>query len=225
MITSNIYQRVFRVCFEQDSGTGFTIDVDNRQYMITAKHLIKNHKNLSTIGVDWKGVFHQLPCKMVGTDRDVAVISLERQLSPLHPAPPSSANIPYSYDVYFLGYPYNMRINVGEMNNHFPIALVKKAIVSGIEDKIMYLDGYNNPGFSGGPIIFKLPTHDVWHICGMISGFRPEDVKLLKGEDEEETDLIVRLNSGIIIGYVIEVALDIIAKNPIGFLLSPPPSQ
>lgn len=223
MITSNIYYRVFRTCFGNTTGTCFAVEVDEKQYIVTAKHLLTPRQVPTSILLDQGGAFYQFPCTFVGygkDDTDIAVLSLQQQIAPTFPAPATRAGMVYAQDVYFLGFPFNLRFDLEISASKFPFPLVKKAIVSGTEEGrygVMYLDGHNNPGFSGGPVVFKPPGSNVFQIMGVVSGFRTEDVKALKGTDEKETDLIIRLNTGIIVSYPIDAAIDVIKENPVGF--------
>jgi hypothetical protein len=224
MITSNIYTRVYRVHFGgNDAATAFSIEVEGKQYVVTAKHLLPA-KNICSINIDYDGKFCRIPCRLVGYGKDntdVVVLTLEQQIGHTLPAPPSRDKLAFSQEVYFLGFPYNMRVDVGAFLK-YPTPLVKRAIISGMEQGrygALYLDGINNPGFSGGPIVFRRNGSNRFHICGVISGFRTEDIIVLKGDDEAKTDLVVRLNTGIIRGCPIEAATDVIAENPIGFPL------
>ena len=64
-----------------------------------------------------------------------------------------------SQDVYFLGFPYDLTNDGGTINRNFPIPLIKKGILSAIqvgEVKTLLLDGHNNPGFSGGPVVCQI---------------------------------------------------------------------
>jgi hypothetical protein len=229
MITTNIYTRVYRVHFGGSAGTAFSIEVEGKQYVVTAKHLLTD-KEIYSINIDYDGTFCRIPCRLVGYSKDnmdVVVLALEQQIGHTLPAPPSRNKLAFSQEVYFLGFPYNMRVDVGAFLK-YPTPFVKKAIISGMEPGkygALYLDGINNPGFSGGPIVFEPHGSNTFHICGVVSGFRTEDIIALKGEDEAETDLVVRLNTGIIIGCPIEAATDVIAENPIGFRLPTASSQ
>ena len=40
MVPSNALQRTFRLNYRSESGTCFTLDVDARQYVVTARHLV-----------------------------------------------------------------------------------------------------------------------------------------------------------------------------------------
>jgi hypothetical protein len=48
-ITSNVLRRVLMIQVGTTSGSSFTIDVDGRQYLITAKHLVAGLKLEDTI--------------------------------------------------------------------------------------------------------------------------------------------------------------------------------
>ena len=52
---------------------------------------------------------------------------------------------------------------------------MKKAIIAGINihkngESVLYLDAQTNSGFSGGPIIFKMPEDEKFQICGIMTG-------------------------------------------------------
>jgi len=84
-------------------------------------------------------------------------------------------------DCFFLGFPFFDEIDYqpAGSDSGFPIAFVKKAIVSALDENYIYLDGHNNPGFSGGPVIFTNYQTKKQQICGVISGYFPQ-----KGEVE-----------------------------------------
>ena len=82
----------------------------------------------------------------------------------------------YGQDAYFLGFPYGLKSEYEDFNNNFPVPFVKKAIVSSLDtDKdcnrqIIFLDGHNNPGFSGGPVVFTELRKNVYKVVSVISG-------------------------------------------------------
>ena len=129
--------------------------------------------------------------------------------------------------------------------------VVKKGILSAEikEGKTVkfLIGGFNNHGFSGGPIVFRdlCQPKSPLYVLGVIAGFRPKlstvmtPEKVKKGEDISkipqwrietladgqkailrDTDKKVVLNSGIIIGYSIEHAVDLIRKNPFAWKVS-----
>jgi hypothetical protein len=100
-----------------------------------------------------------------------------------------------------------------------------------VEPRIWVLDGINNAGFSGGPVIFKSGPEQT--ILGVVSGYHvePTDVvsstvkkvpkKKLPSKPKQAEQLKVNLNSGFIIAYDISYAVEAIHKNPIGPLRQP----
>lgn len=98
---------------------------------------------------------------MVGHSQhsDISVISIPSLKNGSVNVIAESANIFYGQDIYFLGFPYGLQSDVGELNSNLPMPLVKKGIVSSFlfenPRKVLLLDGHNNPGFSGGPVIYR----------------------------------------------------------------------
>jgi hypothetical protein len=94
-------------------------------------------------------------------------------------------------------------MSAGLTNNNYPIPFVKAGIVSSwsetsLPSRLIYCDGYNNPGFSGGPLI-TISLEGAVNIIGVISGYRYDTDKVyLNGQD---TGLTYRGNTGIIIAY------------------------
>lgn len=78
------------------------------------------------------------------------------------------------------------------------------------------IDGLNNPGFSGGPVYFQPIGQKEKHcVAAIISSYRynwePIYIKGVK------TDAQYQFNTGIVIAYTINHAVDLIDNNPIGF--------
>lgn len=227
MITSNVIQRVFQIETSNGRGTCFTVDVDNRQYIVTARHLFDNSSAQETIKILHNSEWKTIKSETVGVTTgqiDVAVLKTNIQLSPRHPLEISSTGLSYGQDVFFLGFPYGLSEYLGKLNNDFPFPFVKKATVSCFSKTndmdIIYLDGHNNPGFSGGPVVFKkynANTSNNYYVCGIISGYRFEQ-QLVHG-DKNLSQCYIKENTGIIICYDASYAKNIIQSNPIGFKL------
>ena len=222
-ISTNILQRTFRIKYGESTGTCFTIDVSGRQYVVTARHVVKNMRPNDAIHIwhdnTWKKLNTTIAWISKGED-DIAILNPKIQLSTTHPVIPSNDNLILGQDVYFLGYPYGMTT---EFNRKHSFPLVKKGIVSGFGNKEswpqFYIDGHNNPGFSGGPIVF----HNLYSksenpcIAGIISSYKTENKPLLKGSDN--TGLVSAHNTGIIVAYGIQNGVKYITENPSGFKL------
>jgi hypothetical protein len=229
MITTNVLHRVFRLRFKGKYGTCFTIDIDNKQYLITAKHLLEGITRSDRIEIYYNNTWAMLDVVLLGTsdsEVDVAVLRPSIQLSPDFPLEATIGGILLAQDAYFLGFPYGIGADVGELNRDFPVPFIKKCIISLITDdstegRIIYLDGYNNPGFSGGPVIFcnpAIPVSDLnpYKVAAIIKGFRREDEPVYDNTGTR-THLNYRYNTGIVVSYGINHAVDIIRSNPDGF--------
>lgn len=226
MITNNVIQRTFHIRIGHSIGTCFTIDVDGRQYLVTARHVVS-----TIIGTQQVSIYHDTQWKDINVtlvghcsgEIDISVLTTDIRLSPNFQLPPTMGGIVYGQDVYFLGFPYGMTGEIGQMNRDFPLPFVKKAIVSCFHTtpanvQLLFLDGHNNPGFSGGPVIFKEPNNNEFKVAGVISGYRYNEEPIYQGA--HELPLAYRYNTGIIISYGIKHAVDLINSNPIGFELN-----
>lgn len=231
-ITSNIILRVFLVRYHEELCSSFTIEVDGRQYLITAKHNLRGIKNGDLIQIRQKQGWHSLSVRPIYCEPlnvDIIVLALPQQISPAFPLAPTLSGAIISQDVYFLGFPYGLHSTESELSNWFPIPFVKKGILSALSRNpkgftVIYVDGHNNPGFSGGPIVFMNEETKQLKVAGVISGYRNQRDKVIaeikksqrREPTIEETNLIVMSNSGILVGHSIENAIEAIKQNPIG---------
>ncbi len=217
MITANFIHRTFRIRYNNSVGTAFTIDVDNRQYLITARHVIAGISNNDEIGVFSNRDWVPLSIQIVGQpdNIDISVLAPERRLTPAgKPVESSSDGLAYGQDVYFVGFPYDFLGNVIFTESGYPCPFAKKAIVSCFDKDVFLLDGHNNPGFSGSPVIFGKLGASATNIAAVISGYKFMPEPIYAGSTE--TPLTYKYNTGIIVTYRIEHAMSLIEANPIG---------
>jgi S1-C subfamily serine protease len=192
MVPSNVIQRTFMVKYGDGVGTCFTLDVDGRQYLITAKHVLEGISDSDTVQVFHDDDWCTLAVTMVGeapNEADIIVLTPGIQLSPAHPLPPASTRDFFlGQDVYFVGFPYGLFTDVGEMNRNFPIPFVKKGVISSwLTDengtKQVFLDGHNNPGFSGGPVVVpRFGTYENYKVVAVVSAYRFENLPVYAGD-------------------------------------------
>lgn len=220
LITSNVIHRVFRIKYGQEAGTAFSIDLDGRQYLVTAKHLLAQLLGKDHIEIFASGKWSKLPVVLVGhaADADISVLATDRRLTPSGlPLEPTSEGLLYSQEVFFLGFPYNILSTYVFEGEGYPLPMVKKAIVSSLSRNVFLLDGHNNPGFSGGPVIFGVFGQTDLKVAGIVSGYQAVDEPIFAGD--QKTPLSYRYNTGIIVASFIHQATALIRKNPIGFKL------
>lgn len=219
MITANVISRTFHIKFASGIGTCFTIDIDNKQYIVTAKHVVETFKDGDTIEILFNGNWNKLNTRLIGHSKvsDVSVLAIDLTIGG-HPLPATADGLAYGQDLYFLGFPYGLKSEIGSLNRDFPLPLVKKGIFSAMffdqPGKYFLIDGHNNPGFSGGPVVFKKNNSNDFNVCGIISSYRYqlEDTFV----NDKPTPIQIKSNTGIIISYSIENALDLIKANPNG---------
>jgi len=221
MIPAQIIRRVFRLQYAGKQGTAFAVDVDNRQYLVSAKHILGAAEGSFSIDLYHENGWKQLPVKLTGhsADSDISIVAAETRLIPPDlNAEASSEDMIYGQTVYFLGFPYGLFGNFPTVNNGFPLPFVKAATLSmihGPSEKMLYLDGINNVGFSGGPVAFQAGNTRDWRIAGVISGYvAAEETISLKNAD---TGLRYSANTGLIKAAPIDDAVSVITANPNGF--------
>jgi len=237
-------------------GTAFAIDIDGRQYLITAKHMVAGMGDTGKISLTEKGDY-TVKIFRCEDPIDIAVLVAPLPLTFEQTMKVASNGPDLGGDFWFMGFPLGIELPAPKGKGGFinPPALVKHADFSGIEEITerihrIYLDGYNNHGFSGGPVLVKTPNNE-FQVYGVISGFRPEYVfatkvvhidspqqasmkakaeewRIVKKADGSWAELvdiedeIVPLNTGIAIAYEIYPALEVIRAHPIGPALNDP---
>jgi hypothetical protein len=259
-MVSNVWERVLLVRVGGNSpnaerGTAFTVDVDGRQYLLTAKHLVITLAANDFIEYADAGKWVRLPVQVFKCDdpTDIAVLVAPNQVTTAFEFPVDASKIVYGQDVYFLGFPYSIALNGTNVNGTLPMPFIKRATYAGIipldtakHSLLIMLDGYNNPGFSGGPIVYRDAFSKSWdyRLLGVVSGFQPDitDVmkkRPIKSREEAsaqareqpwrmgtasdgslfeymETGNYVALNTGIVRGFAVFPATELIQKHPIG---------
>ena len=156
--------------------------------------------------------------KLVGHaqgDVDVAILAADRLLTPSGlPMAATNEGLIYGQDVCFFGFPYGLVGQVAFGSEGHPLPFVKKATVSLLDHRRLFLDGHNNPGFSGGPVVFKNPVHQGYKVAAVISGYQAAKEPIYEGS--QITNLSYQDNTGIIEAYTVSWAVDLIKGNPIG---------
>jgi hypothetical protein len=87
-VTSNILQRVFLINYGEKFGTSFTIEVQKRQYLISARHVLEGIKNNNTVMVFHENTWKSITVRSLYIEPkeiDIIVLALPEQLSPTSP--------------------------------------------------------------------------------------------------------------------------------------------
>jgi hypothetical protein len=259
-VTSNVFERVLKLRVnagtrQEETATAFTIDVDGREYLLTAKHVTRNLKDEDKVDIFMNETWAPLQVKVFRCEDpiDIAVLVPPHQLTVNFDLPFENTRFTYGQEAYFLGFPYGIQSTGRGVNGPYPLAIIKRGAISGVvsidqnkKATMILLDGYNNPGFSGGPIVYRDLNQSGYamNVVAVVSGFIPEVVPVMKEHDIQspanagdaakaqpwkirkrdngtyfeyiENGTFVALNTGIVQGYAIEPAIDLIRKHPIG---------
>ncbi len=209
------------------SGTVFAIEVDSRQYLITARHIAQNIASNTQVQLWHNGSWNSIPIRIVGHgggNVDVSVLASTIPLVPVeyqqhqHSPVLDLGGIILGQKTMFLGFPSGYDPSTAYLlSTGFPMPLVKYAHLSAIStyDYPIWLDGHNNEGFSGSPLCFIDNDTNKMHIAGVISAYQhiPKPVFSLDGR---ETGLYHLENMGLGLAWDIRHCLDIMHQNPIG---------
>ena len=220
MITANVIQRTFRIKYKNRSGTCFIIDRGEYQYMITAKHIVEEITNSDIVELYHEKEWKSLHVDLIGHGKgniDLSVLTGDFSFSVDYDFPTSTDGLSYGHDVYFLGFPSIVNIDTSAqvINNNFPFPIARKAVVCGMDNDYILLDGRGNKGFSGGPVIFKPNNKDLYSVAGVVSKGVDEIKPVYKTELQAKGENIepigyYRENSGIVTVYFIKHAIDLI---------------
>lgn len=222
MLPFEIVDRVFQIAVGNATATAFSLDVGERQYLVTAKHVAESISGPATVKIRHGEAWSEIPVDLVGhSDVDVSVLCAAVQLTDremkIDAAP---GGFFAAQDVYFAGFP--LGIEGVNLASPFPAPLVKKATISGAAGNgykhPFYLDGHNNRGFSGGPVYLKIQGKEQFVISMVVSSFI-YSCEAVHDDKAHPTGLHVQQNSGIMQAYSIRNALELIDANPIGFQL------
>lgn len=221
----NIICRSFAISMDKKNyGSSFAIPINGTAYLITAAHIVKpmKHGVESELYIfknnEWKPIL-VIPYYMNSDTKnehylDIVLIQTSIELQETEDDIELSSNgLVLGQDIYFLGFPFLGIINYtpSDINDNFPLPLIKKATLSGCEHEKFFLDGHNNVGFSGGPAIFwnyDTKKHQVFAVISSYINYNGQ-VK----STEQQTNLFYQENSGIALAYRIEYVNKFLKDN------------
>ena len=230
-IQPEILNRVFKLVYGDPykqffgSGTAFTMECNDSQFLVTARHIFEQsaewtYPNEGTIWLltdNGKYTLYEVDIKYPADAKvDIAVMRLKthQYVSKVYPNLNTSEGLRFGQDVFFLGFPYDYdKLSMSFPESKRPVPFIRKACFAGrFKDghSCMFFDGYNNPGFSGGPVCYKsTDTPDgTMSIAAVISSYRQEK-EFMFDENDQPTGSYVESNTGIIFAYDIKEAVQV----------------
>lgn len=226
LVPLSALSRTFHVKCGGRSGSCFAVDVDGRQYLVTATHLLKALSQGAVVDILHGGKWKPLNVHVVGQappQVDVTVLALKFRIAlPELGVVPSLGGLELGRDVFCLGFPRAEWKDRAAQTPRFPTPFVHKVSVAALPDgasavRALYLAGRAGPGFSGGPVIFQGAGGGETRIAAVLSAFDYDGEPVHLGTDQMH--LSPHHNQEIMVSYDIQHALDVISLNPIGFQL------
>jgi Trypsin-like peptidase domain len=216
------------VKIEYSRGTAFMIDHQDKLYLVTAKHVIAKLP-IGKATLQWWRSNKWEDLQIVKTlfpasaDVDIAVMETEEKVSqPFQIRVPIEDEGPtMGQQVWFLGYPsFDVENNNLTVMSHFEnqqiLPFIKKGTMSAVDASnanavMLYIDGFNNSGFSGGPIIYWDFKQRAYRIIGVVMGYISDTAKIRVNGNTIKSDVLI--NSGILIGYSAMHAVEAIKED------------
>ena len=227
-LPAELLRQTFKVRTAAGTGTAFTIEVDDRQYIVTAQHVLGSTSpvmlEIQVSSTVWRPVPVTI-IDMAGPPVDVAVLATDSMLGSRSSVPVGIGTVVYGQEVRFLGYPHDFEFVAVPEFRHAPLPLVKAGILSAIGDDgagILHLlvDAAANRGFSGGPLVLPRRSEDGsidWHIAGVVTGGYERRVPV-----KNESGAVIgwtKVDIGILHAISIDAVRRMIGDNPAGYPL------
>jgi S1-C subfamily serine protease len=159
-VPGEIMSRTQFIRWGGEAGTAFTVEYQGKLYIITAKHVVAGVPDTNAViqvrvGDKWEDYQTTNTIYPSSPDVDIAIfVTNEKQDQPFAIEPMSgSAGVTFGQQLWFIGYPYGLGSNI---SGH-ALPFLKRGTMSAADSSnkaaiVFYIDGFNNPGFSGGPI-------------------------------------------------------------------------
>jgi hypothetical protein len=214
-----VVKSVYWINYADKSGAAFAIEVDERQYLITAKHVVpgiaKDGQIMLFNSEALKNMIQVTPIMCEDTNIDLIVLVPPVRLAATKYLPATQSSAALGQEVFVFGFPMGYYTSVQKSI----IPFVGKGIISAVDARNpagikLFLHTTAAHGFSGGPIVSIDQNDNKPRILGVISGYDSEDYPVFNGA--VDTGLRAKVNPGIMYGYSIESAVAAIRKQPIG---------
>jgi S1-C subfamily serine protease len=216
-VPSEILGRTHMIKVGDTQGTGFGVEYKGKLYFVTARHVVAGLPATGAVlevmkAGSWKQVHTIKTFFPASPDVDIAVFETDEKI----PVPyeilmaTGEDGATLGQQVWFLGYPWGLGSHTAK---GIEIPFIKRGTMSAIDGSnpqapVIYIDGFNNPGFSGGPIVYWDFKAHAYRILGVVQGYKEDTAKMMVNGHLADTRLLV--NSGILLGYNIKHVIEAI---------------
>lgn len=212
-VPGEILQRTILIKNGMKYGTAFAIDHQGQVYLVTARHMVEGLPTSKAIIQVWHSDkwedFHTVQTLFPPSESvDIAVLETDEKIPRAYDisTDDTGGGVTMGQQVWFLGYPFQI---ASQWKTGQIAPFIKRGTMSAIDGRdpdaiVLYVDGFNNPGFSGGPIVYWDFKKRAYAILGVVKGYKEDTAKVLVNGQHLDTQLLV--NSGILIGYSIRHA-------------------
>jgi S1-C subfamily serine protease len=208
-VPGDILTRTLFIKAGSEAGTAFSIEYKGKLYLVTAKHVVAElPKTNATIQVmksgKWTDIHTVRTLFPPSSDVDIAVFETDEKIQPFEVLMAGADDsVTMGQQVWFLGYPWGLGSRWSGGGGGL-VPFIKRGTMSAIDATnldavVLYIDGFNNPGFSGGPIVYWSFSKHAYRIIGVVKGYKEDTAKVLVNGEHVDTQLLV--NSGILVGY------------------------
>lgn len=189
-------------------GTAFKIDYQGRIYLVTARHMVEGMPTSKATFHVWKeNRWQDLTTVRTlfpkSSDVDIAVLQTDEKIAQPYQitADDTGGGVTFGQQVWFLGYPFRLMTR-GPSGETF--AFMKRGSLSAIDSRnldavLIFIDGFNNEGFSGGPIIYWDFKKRQYSLLAVVKGYLNDNAIVKVNGEDVKTQYLV--NSGILIGF------------------------
>jgi hypothetical protein len=205
-------------------GSAFLVEHKGMAYLVTARHMVEGLPvTKATIDVwqekTWKPLQTVKTLFPKSDDVDIAVFKLNEKIPKPYDIAGDDTGGGYAFgqQVWFLGYPYQISTQFGAGTQvNFNVPFIKRGTMSAMDSRnpdavVLYIDGFNNPGFSGGPVVYWDFSRHKYGIAGVVKGYKEDTAKVVINGQHVDTQLLV--NSGILVAYSIKHATEAIETD------------
>jgi hypothetical protein len=208
------------------AGTAFYVDRKGKSYLVTARHVASGVPERGAV-LQWRQANEWVDLRTVRTllpsnpSVDIAIFEMDQSVATPFEVTLTEGSefIALGQQVWFLGFPFagiGSPVRGGSPignDKDIVIPFIKRGTMSAMDGcqstaVVLYIDGFNNRGFSGGPILYWSFGAKRYRILGVVEGYLNDRATSLQNGQQVDTDVLV--NSGILIGYSIRHVLETI---------------